>query len=118
MALPASAATVDGTAGDDVLVGTHQGDRIHGFGGYDMIEARLGADRVSGGPGDDVIHLGRNPSSRVPAATTGSGTPETTSSSEALPSTSSWATVGTTPCGLRRCRRFSRRSRRDHHLKR
>ncbi|MEA2186002.1 MAG: hypothetical protein QOK16_1013 [Solirubrobacteraceae bacterium] len=52
----AFAATLNGTAGDDLLVGTKRADTIRGFGGVDTIFGLGGGDRISGGAGDDKIN--------------------------------------------------------------
>ncbi len=60
-------ATINGTDGDDMLVGTEFGDVIAGLagndvilgmGGNDIICAGKGVDIVFGGPGDDAIRGG------------------------------------------------------------
>jgi Ca2+-binding RTX toxin-like protein len=48
-------AIIDGTAGDDVLVGTSDGDTINGHGGNDGIRGREGDDVIDGGTGHDFI---------------------------------------------------------------
>jgi hypothetical protein len=53
------AATIFGTAGDDVLIGTDGADVIVGFGGDDEIYGKKGSDILCGGPGRDRIHGGR-----------------------------------------------------------
>lgn len=62
------AATIIGTAGDDVLIGSDGPDVIHGnggddrivgAGGDDLICALGGDDRIYGGSGDDVVWAGR-----------------------------------------------------------
>jgi Ca2+-binding RTX toxin-like protein len=53
------AATIVGTAGDDVLHGTPQADVIWGGAGDDKIYGGLGNDRICGGRGADLIHGGR-----------------------------------------------------------
>jgi Ca2+-binding RTX toxin-like protein len=58
LAVPAVAATVNGTAGDDVLRGTANADVIRGFAGDDLVTARGGNDDVRSGRGDDVVQLG------------------------------------------------------------
>ncbi|HET8960712.1 hypothetical protein [Nocardioides sp.] len=55
----ASAGTIEGTAGDDHLVGTPFSDLIDAHGGDDDLFARGGSDEAFGGGGDDVIRLGR-----------------------------------------------------------
>jgi len=52
------AATVSGTAGDDVLVGTPGPDVIVAFRGNDQIVARAGGDLVCAGAGNDYIGAG------------------------------------------------------------
>jgi Ca2+-binding RTX toxin-like protein len=52
-------ATIEGTAGADVLRGTPGRDVIWGGPGDDAIYASLGNDLVCGGAGDDLIHGGR-----------------------------------------------------------
>ena len=51
-------ALVEGTAGDDPLVGTGVADRIFGFAGHDTLTGLDGDDRLYGGQGNDVIHTG------------------------------------------------------------
>lgn len=59
LAASAVAATVIGTAGDDVLHGTPQADTIFGKAGNDQIWSGRGCDRVVGGTGSDTIRSGR-----------------------------------------------------------
>lgn len=47
--------TVVGTAGDDILVGTEEKDRIWGLAGADDVEAGGGDDLVDGGAGNDRL---------------------------------------------------------------
>jgi Ca2+-binding RTX toxin-like protein len=54
----ASAATILGTAGDDVLRGTPAADVIVGLDGNDSLTALAGDDVVCGGPGNDVVRGG------------------------------------------------------------
>lgn len=49
------AATIVGTAGDDILIGTNRADVIVGKGGNDHIEGLGGRDVICGGAGDDTI---------------------------------------------------------------
>jgi uncharacterized repeat protein (TIGR01451 family) len=49
------AATITGTAGDDVLLGTGRPDVIVGFGGNDTIRAGAGQDLVCAGAGNDFL---------------------------------------------------------------
>ncbi len=51
-------ATIVGTAGDDVLVGTPNRDVIFGGGGDDIIRAGRGNDIICGGNGDDKLRGG------------------------------------------------------------
>lgn len=51
----ALAATIDGTAGPDTLIGTPQDDVLRGFGGADTINGRGDKDDVFGGRGADTI---------------------------------------------------------------
>jgi hypothetical protein len=52
------AATITGTAGDDVLIGTDGVDVIVGFDGNDEIYGKKGNDILCGGPGRDRIYGG------------------------------------------------------------
>ncbi len=54
----ALAATVSGTAGDDLLRGTSGADVIEAAAGNDTVMAGAGADQVRGGPGRDLLDLG------------------------------------------------------------
>jgi Ca2+-binding RTX toxin-like protein len=47
--------SIDGTAGDDLLVGTQLDDIVNGFGGVDTIVGRGGNDRLYGDGGSDVL---------------------------------------------------------------
>jgi Ca2+-binding RTX toxin-like protein len=60
LALPASvlAATIDGTNGNNVLVGTSAADSINGLGGNDLILGARGDDTIHGGPGNDALSGG------------------------------------------------------------
>lgn len=49
------AATIVGTAGDDVLLGTAGDDVIFGLGGDDVLRGRGGDDVLCGGAGDDLL---------------------------------------------------------------
>ncbi len=49
---------LQGTAGDDVIVGTSGPDTIDGGAGNDVICGRGGADAITGGAGDDLINAG------------------------------------------------------------
>ena len=51
-------ATIVGTSGNDLLIGTDGDDIIHGKGGNDEIKGRGGADILCGGSGDDVVRGG------------------------------------------------------------
>lgn len=52
-------ATVIGTGGTDVLVGTRRRDVIHALGGDDTIRGLAGNDVVCGGTGDDELRGGK-----------------------------------------------------------
>ncbi len=54
---PALAATIDGTPGDDMLIGTSRADVIRGYGGADVIRPLAGEDTVYGGSGSDTIRV-------------------------------------------------------------
>jgi Ca2+-binding RTX toxin-like protein len=47
-------ADIDGTTGDDILVGTPGGDLIRGLEGNDVLDGAGGVDRLEGGIGNDV----------------------------------------------------------------
>ncbi|MCP3975916.1 MAG: calcium-binding protein [bacterium] len=53
------AATILGTAGDDVISGTAGHDVIVTFGGNDEVRSNGGKDRICLGPGDDFADAGR-----------------------------------------------------------
>ncbi|MDX0692912.1 hemolysin type calcium-binding protein [Sinorhizobium medicae] len=48
-------AVINGTAGNDVLIGTDLDDTISGFGGDDFIQGLGGADVINGGAGVDTV---------------------------------------------------------------
>ena len=52
------AATITGTARDDVIFGTTQNDVIVGLGGNDIIYGLSGSDIICGGDGADIIYGG------------------------------------------------------------
>ncbi len=52
-------ATVDGGAGNDVIVGGSAGDILNGGEGDDRIHGRSGDDTIDGGEGDDRLNGGR-----------------------------------------------------------
>lgn len=54
----AIAATINGTAGNDDLVGTQQGDEIRGEAGNDHLLGQGGNDNLHGGTGDDFLSGG------------------------------------------------------------
>ena len=54
---------LDGTDGNDVIVGLDGGDEIDGRGGNDYICGNSGSDAISGGLGADRIHGNRDPDS-------------------------------------------------------
>ena len=49
---------LNGTAGDDVIIGSNSADLIFGNGGDDIICGRGGADEIHGGDGEDEIDGG------------------------------------------------------------
>lgn len=49
-------ATINGTNGNDVLMGTFEPDVIHGLDGDDVISGMAGADKIYGGAGNDLIY--------------------------------------------------------------
>lgn len=49
---------LDGTPGDDILIGTNTTDRINGFAGNDTLEGGEGNDSLSGGRGSDILKGG------------------------------------------------------------
>jgi Ca2+-binding RTX toxin-like protein len=51
----ALAATINGTAGPDTLIGTREDDVLRGFAGADTINGRGDKDTVFGGRGADTI---------------------------------------------------------------
>jgi Ca2+-binding RTX toxin-like protein len=59
VAAPATAATITGTNGDDVLDGTPGNDTISARGGDDVVRAFAGKDTVTAGTGDDTVYGGR-----------------------------------------------------------
>jgi Ca2+-binding RTX toxin-like protein len=60
LALPASvlAATIGGTPGNDLLVGTSVADTMNGLGGDDLILGAGGDDAIDGGIGRDALFGG------------------------------------------------------------
>lgn len=52
----AIAATINGTAGNDLLRGTAVGDEMRGYAGNDVMFGGGGNDTMFGGPGDDNLH--------------------------------------------------------------
>lgn len=50
--------TINGTAGNDRLVGTSGSNQINGLGGQDILIGNAGADTLSGGDGDDWLYSG------------------------------------------------------------
>jgi Ca2+-binding RTX toxin-like protein len=59
LAGPVLAATINGTSGDDELVGTPEADTIRGYAGNDTVWGRLGGDTINPGSGNDVVRGGR-----------------------------------------------------------
>jgi serralysin len=73
-------ANLNGTAGNDVLVGDDANssgvggdDTIHGGGGDDVIDGRGGTNHVFGDDGDDTIRLGTEPTNSTHAYTYADG---------------------------------------------
>lgn len=50
--------TINGTAGNDCIIGTSNNDTINGLGGDDYIIAGAGQDTITGGDGNDTIIAG------------------------------------------------------------
>ncbi len=46
---------IDGTSGNDLLIGTHRSDRISGFNGNDLLTGRDSDDILDGGAGNDRL---------------------------------------------------------------
>ncbi|MEA3015102.1 MAG: hypothetical protein QOD42_3647 [Sphingomonadales bacterium] len=46
--------TIDGTSGDDLLIGTPDADTINGLDGNDTLIGEGGVDNLRGGPGNDI----------------------------------------------------------------
>jgi hypothetical protein len=57
-AVPGAVLTLDGTAGDDHLVGTSSTEAINGLAGNDLLEGGGGDDTLAGGAGTDTADLG------------------------------------------------------------
>jgi calcineurin-like phosphoesterase family protein/hemolysin type calcium-binding protein len=55
VAIPASAKTVVGTNGPDVLRGSERSDKLYGKGGHDRLYGLGGNDLLVGGPGRDLL---------------------------------------------------------------
>ncbi len=53
-----SRTTIDGTNGNNSILGTSVADVIASFGGRDSVHALGGSDRVCAGSGDDVLYDG------------------------------------------------------------
>lgn len=60
VAAPATASTIDGTDGADVLVGTTAADTIRGYAGDDVLRGAAGADVLHGGAGADILRPGHD----------------------------------------------------------
>ena len=56
-----SPATIEGTAGDDVIHGTPGADVAAALAGSDVVHGRAGGDRLCGGRGGDVLLDGMGP---------------------------------------------------------
>src|SRR5206468_4625640 len=57
----APAGTINGTSGDDWLVGGAGNDTINGFGGNDMLRGAASADQMNGGDGNDTLDGNNSP---------------------------------------------------------
>ena len=51
-------ATIEGTSGDDILIGGSEDDQILGLSGDDLLEGQAGNDTLDGGNGDDILFGG------------------------------------------------------------
>ena len=51
-------ATIDGTSGDDILIGGSEDDLILGLDGDDLLEGQAGDDMLYGGNGNDILFGG------------------------------------------------------------
>jgi Ca2+-binding RTX toxin-like protein len=69
----ALAATIDGTNGNDRLIGTDRADQIDGRGGQDVIRGHEGADTLDGGAGADDIWAGAEDEFAQDSVTGGGG---------------------------------------------
>ena len=69
---PVPGATINGTAGDDVIAGTAANERINGLAGNDTINGGLGDDKLFGGLGNDTFTV--QSSADVVTELTGEGT--------------------------------------------
>ena len=49
---------IKGRSGTETLIGTKNGDKIHGKGGDDILEGRNGNDFLKGGTGNDLVRSG------------------------------------------------------------
>ncbi|MDX0112250.1 calcium-binding protein [Sinorhizobium meliloti] len=58
-------AVINGTAGNNVLIGTNLDDVISGFGGDDLIQGLGGADVINGGAGVDTVDYSEKTTSVV-----------------------------------------------------
>jgi Ca2+-binding RTX toxin-like protein len=56
------AAVIDGTEGDDLLIGSAHEDTINGLGGDDFLDGGAGSNDLNGGDGDDTLISGYLPS--------------------------------------------------------
>ncbi|MDO6613945.1 MULTISPECIES: calcium-binding protein, partial [unclassified Shewanella] len=54
---------VQGTSGDDVMVGINESEVMRGFAGNDTLSGGLGDDTLDGGAGDDLLTIGSTSSS-------------------------------------------------------
>lgn len=69
-------ANIDGTNGDDSLLGTASADIINGFGGNDTIDGGAGADVINAGNGRDTVLVDDNSGSDTIHLGTGDDEPD------------------------------------------
>ena len=67
-------ATINGTSGDDNLVGTLDDDEINGLTGNDTMEGLAGADHFNGGPDSDTVVYALSPGAVTVDLASGTGT--------------------------------------------
>lgn len=62
--LVAGGGKLDGTSGNDLILGSNKHDDLNGLGGNDCLVSGAGADNLSGGDGDDVL-IGGNGNDQI-----------------------------------------------------